>query len=138
MKIVRVPLSCFAFAVFCCLWIGCGRVPKAVALKLGAGRWEVVDVFGPPNATFVNSEGLQIWVYEKMSRAQIRREFDDVPDMSVSDGEISPGLSDGCYTQADAAVPAHTSTQSSKKWAMMLKFDAKGVLVSYRFWLNNF
>ena len=103
---------------------------------------EVMEAFGPPNVTSVDSEGLEMWVYQKMSTSTIERAFGGGLNLSgmlkgigaVEDKLMSASVGSNGGFQGGR----HTSTQSSKTCALILKFDAAGVLVEYRFRTSNF
>ena len=108
---------------------------------------EVMEAFGPPNVTSVDSEGLEMWVYQKMSTSTIEKAFGGGLNLSALINEVSGNVMGG---MAQAGIKGnlggsggfrggrHTSTQSSKTCALILKFDAAGVLVEYRFRTSNF
>ena len=103
---------------------------------------EVIEAFGPPNVTSVDSEGLEMWVYQKMSTSKIESAFGGGLNLSgmlkgigaVEDKLMSASVGSNGGFQGGR----HTSTQSSKTCALILKFDAAGVLVEYRFRTSNF
>lgn len=103
---------------------------------------EVIEAFGPPNVTSVDSEGLEMWVYQKMSTSKIESAFGGGLNLSgmlkgmgaVEDKLMSASVGGNGGFQGGK----HTSTQSSKTCTMILKFDAAGVLVEYRFRTSNF
>ena len=101
-----------------------------------------MEAFGPPNVTSVDSEGLEMWVYQKMSMSK---------DESASGGGLNlSGMLSGMGFAEDKVMKVsgggnggfqggrHSSTQSSKTCTMILKFDAAGVLVEYYFRTSNF
>jgi hypothetical protein len=103
---------------------------------------EVLETFGPPNITSTDSEGLDMWVYQKMSTSKIESAF--------GGGLSLSGMLEGMGGVEDKLMSAsvggnggfqggkHTSTQSSKTCTMILKFDDAGFLVEYRFRTSNF
>lgn len=103
---------------------------------------EVIKAFGPPNVASIDSEGLEMWVYQKMSTSKIESAFGGGLNLSgmlkgmgaVEDKLMSASVGGNGGFQGGR----HTSTQSSKTCTMILKFDAAGVLVEYRFRTSNF
>ena len=108
---------------------------------------EVLEVFGPPNVTSVDSEGLEMWVYQKMSTSKIESAFGGGLNVSALLNEVSANALGGLANAKIAGNVGgsggfqggrHTSTQSSKTCTMILKFNDRGVLVEYRFRTSNF
>ena len=103
---------------------------------------EVIEAFGSPNVTSVDSKGLEMWVYQKMSTSRIESAFGGGLNLS---GMLSGmGFAESKLMKVSGGGNGgfqggrYTSTQSSKTCTMILKFDAAGVLVEYRFRTSNF
>ena len=115
---------------------------------------EVLEVFGPPNVTSVDSEGLEMWVYQKMSTSRIESAFGGGLNLSALINEVSGkiaggvpgvgGLDGGASIKGNVGGSGgfqgsrRTSTQSSKTCTMILKFNENGILVEYRFRTSSF
>ena len=115
---------------------------------------EVLEVFGPPNVTSVDSEGLEMWVYQQMSTSKIESAFGGGLNLSALLNEVSGnivggipgigGVNGGASIKGNVGGAGgfqggrHTSTQSSKTCTMILKFNDHGILVEYRFRTSNF
>ena len=154
-------------AAVCLMLGGCGETSRPYhnsEFTHGNMKWhleknkthesEVLEVFGPPNVTSVDSEGLEMWVYQKMSTSKIESAFGGGLNWSALINEVSGkiagglpgagGLNGGASVKGNVGGSGgfqggkHTSTQSSKTCTMILKFDAAGVLVEYRFRTSNF
>lgn len=76
-----------AVVAVCLVLSGCGEKPRYYNSEFTHGnmKWhleknkthesEVLEVFGPPNVTSVDSEGLEMWVYQKMSTSKVESAF---------------------------------------------------------------
>ena len=115
---------------------------------------EVLEVFGPPNVTSIDSEGLEMWVYQKMSTSKIYNAFGSSLNLSALLNEVTGNIAGGVPglggLNGNVSVKGnvggsggmqygrHSSTQSSKTCTMILKFDDHGILVEYKFRTSNF
>ena len=147
-------------AAVCLVLGGCGETSRPYhnsEFTHGNMKWhleknkthesEVLEVFGPPNVTSVDSEGLEMWVYQKMSTSKIESAFGGGLNLSALINEVSGNVMGGRLAQAGVKGNLgasggfqggrHTSTQSSKTCTMILKFN-HGILVEYRFRTSNF
>jgi len=152
--VVRKCGFCIIVAL-CFLLSGCGetlRPYRNSEFTYGNMKWhlekgkthksEVLETFGPPNITSTDSEGLDMWVYQKMSTSKIESAFGGGLNLSgmlkgmgaVEDKLMSASVGGNGGFQGGK----HTSTQSSKTCTMILKFDDAGFLVEYRFRTSNF
>ena len=142
-------------AAVCLVLGGCGETSRPYhnsEFTHGNMKWhleknkthesEVLEVFGPPNVTSVDSEGLEMWVYQKMSTSKIESAFGgglNLSGMLGGLGEVEDKLVQASVNGSGSfSGGRHTSTQSSKTCTMILKFDNRGVLVEYRFRTSNF
>ena len=94
---------------------------------------EVIEAFGPPNVTSVDSERQEeTWIYQKMSTSKVESAFGGGLGLGVKANHGRIGGSGG-FGGGQA-----TSVQSSRTCCMILKFDASGVLIEYRFRTSDF
>ena len=94
---------------------------------------EVIEAFGPPNVFSVDSEGQgETWIYQKMSTSKVESAFGGGLGLGVKANHGKIGGS-GSFGGGQT-----TSVQSSRTCCMILKFDASGVLVEYRFRTSDF
>lgn len=93
---------------------------------------EVIEAFGPPNVTSVDSEGQETWIYQKMSTSKVEGAFGGGLGLGV---KANHGMIGGSGSFGGGQT---TSVQSSRTCCMILKFDASGVLVEYRFRTSDF
>ena len=149
-----------AIAALCLVLSGCGQTApyRNSEFTYGNMKWhleknkthkgEVLEVFGSPNVTSTDSEGLDMWVYQKMSTSKVESAFGGGLNLSALFNEVSGNVMGGRL--ANAAVKGNiggagsfqggrvSSSQTSKTCTMILKFDEHGVLVEYRFRTSNF
>ena len=148
-------------AAVCLVLGGCGETSRPYhnsEFTHGNMKWhleknrttkgEVIEAFGPPNVTSVDSEGLEMWVEQKMSTSKIESAFGGGLNLSalinevgvnVLGGQVAKGAIKGNIGGSGGFQGGrHTSTQSSKTCTMILKFNDRGVLVEYRFRTSNF
>jgi len=157
MSIKKAKHANFSVAAVCLILGGCfggggGERYHNSEFTYGNMKWhlekgktrksEVLETFGPPNITSTDSEGLDMWVYQKMSTSKIESAFGGGLNLSgmlkgmgaVEDKLMSASVGGNGGFQGGK----HTSTQSSKTCTMILKFDDAGFLVEYRFRTSNF
>ena len=158
--VVRKCGFCIIVAL-CFLLSGCGETSRPYRnseFTYGNMKWhlekgkthksEVLETFGPPNITSTDSEGLDMWVYQKMSTSKIESAFGGGLNLSAWINEVAGNVMGGRLAQAGVKGNLggnggfqggkHTSTQSSKTCTMILKFNDRGILVEYRFRTSNF
>lgn len=162
MSIKKAKHANFSVAAVCLILGGCfggggGERYHNSEFTYGNMKWhlekgkthesEVLETFGPPNITSTDSEGLDMWVYQKMSTSKIESAFGGGLNLSALINEVSGNVMGGRLAQAGVKGNLgasggfqggrHTSTQSSKTCTMILKFN-HGILVEYRFRTSNF
>ena len=94
---------------------------------------EVIEAFGPPNVFSVDSERQEeTWIYQKMSTSKVESAFGGGLGLGVKANHGKIGGS-GSFGGGQT-----TSVQSSRTCCMILKFDASGVLIEYRFRTSDF
>ena len=96
---------------------------------------EVIEAFGPPNVISVDGEGQrrrETWIYQKMSTSKVEGAFSGGLGLGVKANHGKIGGS-GSFGGGQT-----TSVQSSRTCCMILKFDASGVLIEYRFRTSDF
>ena len=101
---------------------------------------QVVEIFGPANVTTTDSEGLDMWVYQKISTVKVDRALGGNAGLS---GGLSTLLGESeALLNASGVVGlnggSRTTTQSSKTVTMIIKFNAQDVVVDYSFRTSNF
>lgn len=144
---MNVKKHAFKVIVAVCLMLGgCGETSRPYhnsEFTHGNMKWhleknkttqgEVIEAFGPPNVTSVDSERQEeTWIYQKMSTSKIESAFGGGLGLGVKANHGKIGGSGG-FGGSRA-----TSVQSSRTCVMILKFDAAGVLVEYRFRTSDF
>lgn len=142
--VVRKCRFCIIVAL-CFLLSGCGETSRPYRnseFTYGNMKWhleknrttkgEVIEAFGPPNVTSVDSEGQEMWIYQKMSTSKVEGAFGGGLGLGVKANHGMIGGSGGFGGSQT------TSVQSSRTCCMILKFDDFGVLVEYRFRTSDF
>ena len=142
--VVRKCGFCIIVAL-CFLLSGCGETSRPYRnseFTYGNMKWhlekgkthesEVLETFGPPNITSTDSEGLDMWVYQKLSTEQVS-------------GALGFGGLLGAVTHNERAVYSYgggleerNSISSCKSVMMVLKFNEEGILTDYRFRTSSF
>ena len=146
MKINAGKCGFTAIAAVCLMLGGCGETSRPYhnsEFTHGNMKWhleknkttqgEVIEAFGPPNVFSVDSERQEeTWIYQKMSTSKVESAFGGGLGLGVKANHGKIGGS-GSFGGGQT-----TSVQSSRTCCMILKFDASGVLIEYRFRTSDF